>query len=40
VKKVTIGVGGGQSASAQAVDDKDAIYIDSIRLVFGSASRP
>jgi hypothetical protein len=33
IKKITIGVGGGESASAQAVDDRDAIYVDNIRLV-------
>ncbi len=38
VKKITIGVGGGENASAQAVDDRDAIYIDNIRLIRGGTT--
>jgi hypothetical protein len=40
VKKITIGVGTGESSSGQAADDKDAIYIDNLRLVLGAAGRP
>lgn len=36
VKKITVGVGGGETASVQAVDDRDAVYIDNIRLVRSS----
>ncbi|MGE5296504.1 MAG: hypothetical protein ACM3VT_16920 [Solirubrobacterales bacterium] len=38
VKKITVGVGGGEAASSQAVDDRDAVYIDNIRLVLPAQS--
>lgn len=40
VKKITIGVGGGESSSGQADNDRDALYLDNIRLQFAEPTRP